>query len=364
MNTSGRVLRRLGLIAMALILAACQSTPSHQRPEGARPGATKAKAKAKTKTKSASVPSPSSASKSASKSGGGGGYYKDDGPGEDSSDLSNTPDATARAEPLLARANRPYKVFGKTWVPRTRVEPFRQSGIASWYGRRFHGQPTSSGERYNMYAMTAAHPTLPIPSYARVTEIASARSVVVRINDRGPFLHGRIIDLSYAAASKLGYIKRGSTKVEVEQILPGRTEIVETSPQAPVPAPPVSAPASPPASPTTTSDSDMLGALIADAVAVDMARNAPNSSVGTDADRQNLFLQLGVFGSRENAEDFRTRAEARVAGLAGKLDLKPEGDRFRLYAGPYASPGEARTEAERISELLGIQPFIVRRNEP
>ena len=375
MNTRGRVLRCLGLIGIALILAACQSTPSRHRPEAARPGATKAKAqtKAKAKTKTASVPASPSASQSASKSGGG--YYKDDGPGEESPVLSNMPDATARDEPLIARANRPYKVFGKTWVPRTRVAPFHQSGIASWYGRRFHGQPTSSGERYNMYAMTAAHPTLPIPSYARVTEIASGRAVVVRINDRGPFLPGRIIDLSYATASKLGYAKRGSAQVEVEQIVPGRTELAETSPWEPAPvlSP---APALSPAAPTAPSDDgDMLGALIADALAVDMARNAPNPGTGsdadtdtgtntnTDADRQTLFLQLGVFGSRENAEDFRAQAEAQVTGLTGKLDLKPEGDHFRLYAGPYTSPTEARAEAERIGKQLGIQPFIVRRQD-
>jgi rare lipoprotein A len=100
------------------------------------------------------------------------------------------------------------------------VEPFRQRGAASWYGRRFHGRRTASGEPYNMYAMTAAHPTLPISSYARVTSLENGRSVVVRINDRGPFLRGRIMDLSYAAAEKLGYIKKGSAQVEIEQILP------------------------------------------------------------------------------------------------------------------------------------------------
>ena len=91
-------------------------------------------------------------------------------------------------------------------MPLTSLQPFRQRGVASWYGRRFNGQPTSSGERYDMYAMTAAHTVLPIPSYARVTNLANGRSVVVRINDRGPFHSGRIIDLSYAAAHKLGYV--------------------------------------------------------------------------------------------------------------------------------------------------------------
>ena len=151
-----------------------------------------------------------------------GGYYKDDGPGEKPpSNLAELADAQPKAEPLHRYANRPYKVFGTDYVPLARVQPFRQRGVASWYGKRFHGQKTASGELYDMYAMTAAHPTLPIPSYVRVTHLGNGRSVVVRINDRGPFHSARIIDLSYAAAYKLGYIQAGSAQVEIESVLPG-----------------------------------------------------------------------------------------------------------------------------------------------
>jgi len=150
-----------------------------------------------------------------------GGYYKDDGPGARVPDLASIPEAVPRSEPLSKWANRPYERFGKHYVPLTRVGPYQQKGIASWYGKRFHGNPTSSGERYDMYKMTAAHPILPIPSFARVTNISNGRSVVVRINDRGPFHSNRIIDLSYAAAYKLGYVAAGSTRVLVEQIVPG-----------------------------------------------------------------------------------------------------------------------------------------------
>jgi rare lipoprotein A len=151
-----------------------------------------------------------------------GGYYKDDGPHErPPAGLDAVADATPRAEPLHRYANRPYSVFGKDYLPLSAVQPFRQRGMASWYGKRFHGQKTSSGEPYDMYSMTAAHPTLPIPSYARVTNLANGRSVVVRINDRGPFHAGRVIDLSYVAAYKLGYIAAGSAQVEVEAIVPG-----------------------------------------------------------------------------------------------------------------------------------------------
>ena len=151
-----------------------------------------------------------------------GGYYKDDGPHErPPAGLDAIADATPRAEPLHRYANRPYRVFGKDYRPLASVQPFRQRGMASWYGKRFHGKKTSSGEPYDMYAMTAAHPTLPIPSYARVTNLANGRRVVVRINDRGPFHAGRVIDLSYVAAYKLGYIAAGSAQVEVEAIVPG-----------------------------------------------------------------------------------------------------------------------------------------------
>src|SRR5688572_10450010 len=149
-----------------------------------------------------------------------GGYYKDDGPGDKLP--ANVADAAPRVEPLHKFANRPYRAMGKEYVPMTSLQPFRERGLASWYGKRYHGQKTSSGEVYDMYQMTAAHPTLPIPSYARVTSTKNGKSVVVRINDRGPFRSGRVIDLSYVAAHKLGYIQAGEAMVEVESIVPGR----------------------------------------------------------------------------------------------------------------------------------------------
>ena len=110
-------------------------------------------------------------------------------------------------------------MFGKKYVPLTKVQPYTQRGVASWYGKRFHGQKTSSGETYDMYAMTAAHPTLPIPSYARVKAVKTGKEVIVRINDRGPFHSDRVIDLSYAAAYRLGFIGAGSGEVQIEAIV-------------------------------------------------------------------------------------------------------------------------------------------------
>ena len=145
-----------------------------------------------------------------------------DGPGADPPpNLERVPDAVPRSESLHRYANRPYTVFGQQYVPTPGVRTYRERGMASWYGKKFHGQPTSSGERYDMYAMTGAHPTLPIPSYVRVTNLRNGRIVVVRINDRGPFSNKRLIDLSYTAAYKLGYIASGTAEVEVELIVAG-----------------------------------------------------------------------------------------------------------------------------------------------
>jgi rare lipoprotein A len=132
--------------------------------------------------------------------------------------LLQTPDARPRIEPLrIGGPNKPYDVQGQRYVPLTTDVAFSESGGASWYGRKFHGQPTSSGEVFDMFAMTAAHKTLPIPSYARVRNPANGRAVVVRINDRGPFVAGRVIDLSYAAALKLGVLA-GVAAVQVQRL--------------------------------------------------------------------------------------------------------------------------------------------------
>ncbi len=148
----------------------------------------------------------------------GGGYYKDDGPGRNiPANLDQVPDAVPKAEPLHRYANDSYRVLGKTYQPMPADRPYKEKGLASWYGRKFHGRNTSSGEPYDMYAMTAAHATLPIPSYARVTNLNNGQSVLVRVNDRGPFHPGRIIDLSYTAAYKLDVLK-DVTPVEVELV--------------------------------------------------------------------------------------------------------------------------------------------------
>ena len=187
---AGRKHPRSLIALIAILLAACSSTPPRETspvPAGA------------------DVPKRS------------GGYYKDDGPGErPPPNLDAIPDATPRLEVLNRFANRPYAVFGRDYVPATSLRPYKERGIASWYGRKFHNGKTATGETYDMYAMTAAHPTLPLPSYARVTNVANGKSVIVRVNDRGPVIPGTTIDLSYAAAEQLGIRAAGHAQVRLD----------------------------------------------------------------------------------------------------------------------------------------------------
>ena len=161
-----------------------------------------------------STPPPSSAPSS-----GKGGYYLDDGPGANPpADIDSIPDAVPRVEPLHKGAMRPYAVMGRNYVPMTALAPYRARGVASWYGRRYHGKQTSTGELYDMYGMSAAHPTLPLPSYVRVTNLKNNRSLIVRVNDRGPFHEGRVIDLSVRAAQLLGFYETGTTRVKIDYV--------------------------------------------------------------------------------------------------------------------------------------------------
>nr|WP_307836038.1 septal ring lytic transglycosylase RlpA family protein [Chromobacterium sp. ASV5] len=170
------------------------------------------------KTASATSQSTSSTSKKTAKNGA---YFQNDGPADHIPvNLNLVPDAVPQDEPLIKAANLPYSALGMSFRPDTREKPYQATGRASWYGKQFHGRKTSSGEKYDMFAMTAAHPTLPIPSYARVTNLTNGKSVVVRINDRGPFHKSRLMDLSYAAAYKLGFVKQGSAKIAVERVWP------------------------------------------------------------------------------------------------------------------------------------------------
>jgi rare lipoprotein A len=203
--------------------------------------------------------------------------------------------------------------------------------MASWYGKRFHGSPTSSGEIYDMYAMTAAHPTLPIPSYVRVTNLANGRSVVVRINDRGPFHSDRIIDLSYTAAYKLGYVDSGSARVQVERVFPGK----DATPAI----------ASAAAKPEET------------AVPITPAA-APAPAAAAAAEAKGIYLQLGAFSARESAENFRVRVYRELTWLSDPIHVIA-GSPVRLHLGPFKSQEEARAMGDRIQAELNLRPVLV-----
>jgi rare lipoprotein A len=272
-----------------------------------------------------------------------GGYYQDDGPGTNPPpNLRDVPDAVVRNEPYAKYANRPYAVFGITYTPLLNDEPFTQRGVASWYGVKFHGQRTSSGEAYDMYKMTAAHPTLPIPSYARVTSVESGKSVVVRINDRGPFHSDRIIDVSYTAALKLGLLGKGSHQVEVERLFPNDPARAATVRRA------------------ATSQAQSLEPPAIAALAQDDAGQPGGAAAAKAAPQAGYYLQLGAYSKQGKAEEV-SKLLAKSGLDASMLDVVQAGSVKRLYSGPFETRELALAAARALPAALGLKPIVVKR---
>ena len=273
-------------ILVAIMLAGCGSTPSRPKP---------------------------------------GGYYLDDGPGPNPpANLDSVPEPTPKVEPINRYTSRPYAVLGRTYEPYTQLTPYKARGVASWYGKRYHGKKTSSGEVYDMYAMTAAHTILPLPSYARVTNVATGKSVVVRVNDRGPFHEDRLIDLSYIAAQRLDLLGRGSGLVEVEAIVPGEEvpPVARATNPEPAPAPPAST---------------------------------------VSAESGGIYVQLGAFSVTENADDFLRKMRIDLEWLSASINVYRKDGLYRVHAGPYSSREEAGRTAERVRKELGFNALIFER---
>ena len=336
-----------------------------------------------------------------------GGYYQDDGPGDNPpANLHDLADAVVRAEPYSRFGNRPYAVFGKTYVPLLGNDPFVQRGTASWYGKKFHGQRTSSGELYDMYQMTAAHPTLPIPSFARVTSLDTGKQVVVRVNDRGPFHATRIIDVSYTAALKLGLLGKGSGQVEVERLLPDDPARLATRrrnapllPDVLTVAVPVMAenvaqamtmpvPSNAPSYPAPNFSSN-IRSNVSSTTSLNEAANLPPTGVAgtmsvtsisltpapvalaaqaTQATQATgYYVQLGAFSQGDKAAGMRDRVEQNVGlgvagmGLGAALEVVQAGPWHRLFCGPFASRAEALQALKSVPAALGLKPLIVRR---
>lgn len=222
-------------------------------------------------------------------------YFDRDGPPSTVSAwrVSSTGTMKIKVEPANKWANRPYKVMGQSFTPMTGDKPLTQTGTASWYGKQFHGKKTAIGEIYDMYAMTAAHPTMELPSYARVTNLANGRSVIVRVNDRGPFIGGRAIDMSYAAAVKLGYQKKGTTRVKIERITRKQIAVgnVPTATHTNVSLAAALA-ANEVTAKSSTSSAAKTGTLLAAASAVAGVRSSGRTAVVKETVRQSLsFLE-------------------------------------------------------------------------
>ena len=264
-------------------------------------------------------------------------YYSNDGPPDQvPANIAGIPDAVPRAEPYHRYANRPYTIFGRTYVPVLNDDPSKERGMASWYGKKFHGEKTSSGEVYDMFAMSAAHKTLPIPSFARVTSVRDGRSVVVRVNDRGPFHEDRVIDLSYAAAAKLGISGPGSGLVEIERVFAGGT------PAAPIVAPaPSPAPSPPPPPSVVVAETPMV-----------------------TAESAGLWVQLGAFSSLDNANSFRERMVASLPWMLEPISVAARDGLHRVRLGPYRNRDEALAIAAKVRESVGISPTLAPAEKP
>jgi rare lipoprotein A len=262
----------------------------------------------------------------------GGGYYLDDGPeANPPSNLDEIPDAVPKVETPNPHNSKPYVALGETYTPMTTVKQFKQSGVASWYGKRFHGNKTASGEPYDMYAMTAAHPTLPIPSYVKVTNPANKKSVIVRVNDRGPFKHDRIIDLSYAAAHKLRIIKNGSAYVNIEVVTP-ETYQAETS----------------------VSDS------FTGSNGTNSRQESPNVALNSNTDMSGFFVQAGAFKNETNANLLRQKIINLGITTRDNINKVYNSDLYRLRLGPFDSESIANQIAAEIRKQLNISSIIHR----
>ncbi|MDP9900261.1 septal ring lytic transglycosylase RlpA family protein [Variovorax ginsengisoli] len=314
---------------------------------------------------------------------------RDGAPANPPAGLSQVPDAEPRVEPIRSGGtSKPYTVLGRSYVPITDDRPWRETGLASWYGTQFHSQSTASGEPYDMYAMTAAHKTLPLPSYVRVRNPANGREVIVRVNDRGPFHDDRVIDLSYAAALKLDLL-RGVAPVEIERITnedirtgawrreggtayaaasPSATQVAQAPQSVAVPlamtTPVVSAPRAqvtelpplsslpPSASPSVASptDTSVAGPYVPPASSGDSTAAAPG-----------FWVQLGAFSQRDSAVNFQRQVARSLPAIAPTLNVFSERGTHRLQTGPYGSRDTARQTAEQIRSTLALAPMIVER---
>ncbi len=273
-----------------------------------------------------------------------GGYYLDDGPGDNPpANIDAIPDAVPRVEPLFARANKPYIALGNSYTPMTEFQPYKKRGIASWYGKRYHGQKTSAGEVYDMYGMTGAHTLLPIPSYVRVTNPENQKTVIVRINDRGPFHSDRLIDLSYAASYKLGLAGKGSGIVDVEAI--DSRKYVQNSPTV--------------AAQRVVTSNESLGVIVEPLKTADLSAPVSSAEKITVLPTSGFFVQVGAFKSVENAGVLSKKIMGQNLVENAPVSSWYNQGIYRVRIGPYANRVETEMVAAKIKKALGVNTYII-----
>ena len=242
-----------------------------------------------------------------------GAYYLDDGPDENQpQNLDKIPDAQPKYEALSKRANRPYVAFEKKYVPMQKIIPFKEEGYASWYGKRYHGRKTSIGETYDMYQMTGAHKTLPLPCYIKVTNLKNKRSVIIRVNDRGPFIDERIVDLSYAAAHRLEIIQNGSELVKIEMVNPSLA-----------------------------------------------VKNIKEANLNSSPSIKSFYIQAGAFSNQDNASYLINRlSKIKFKNLLSIKKLN-KNSLHLVTIGPYASKKIAEEALKDITKKIQLNSFII-----
>lgn len=274
---------------------------------------------------------------------------RDGAPSSALAELAQTPDPEPQVEPIRAGGpNKPYVVLGQAYEPVATDIVWRERGVASWYGTKFHGRKTASGELFSMYGLTAAHRTLPLPSYARVRNVSNGKEIIVRVNDRGPFHSARVMDLSYAAAVKLGISSAGSATVEIERLTfddirtgawrkPSDPVLPQDDPIADIAAKTANLPD---VSPVPQSD--------------DRARAYTPAAQG-------YWVQLAVLSKREGLDRMQQRVTVEAALMAPLMAVFKEAAGFKLQVGPYVTREEASEAARYVRDAMHLVPLVLER---
>ncbi len=288
--------------------------------------------------------------------------------------LADLPEVVPQIEPIRQGGpNKPYVVLGQSYEPLQGDVEWSEKGGASWYGNKFHGRRTASGELYSMYGLTAAHKTLPIPSYVRVRNVRNGKEVIVRVNDRGPFHPGRVIDLSYAAAIKLDIAAAGVGQVEVsrltfDEIRSGawqRGTVLDPEPvqQATRPLQTERTLLASPEGALPADDSLLGGARVPTAPTASLV-SAPTQAATARAHTpaaRGFWVQLAALSRRDGVDKLQQRIADQLTGLLPLLAVFHESPHYKLQAGPFASKQEAQQAARQVREALQLQPMVIER---